>query len=439
MESTVTSASPDAGADNGSRPGYGSLLRTPGVAGFLLSGFAARQPFGMLTMALVVLVEHTTGSYGTAGAVAAVTGVSMAVFAPQSGRLADRLGQRAVLVPGVLLHTASVAALTTLALTGAPLWSLFVLAVPTGASVPQIGPMVRSRWAARLGNSPLLPTAAAFESVTDEFTFVIGPVLATALSSGWHPAAGLVAEGVLTLVGGLLFAGQRAGRPAAGTPGPAVGTDRRPAPARRVSALSVPGVRVLAAAFVGIGVVFGGMQVSLTAFAEEAGHPGINGLLYGVFASGNMIAGAAVGALAWKRPAHRRLLTGYTALALAASTLWTIHSVPLFAVVGFVTGLCIAPSLITGYTLIDTLVPASARTEAFTWLTGAVALGQAAAVTVSGKLADGHGASAGFLVPAAGTVLALAILVALRSRLVPAASSRTVARGIGHRAPSAVD
>lgn len=440
MESTVISASPDAGADNGSRPGYGSLLRTPGVAGFLLSGFAARQPFGMLTMALVVLVEHTSGSYGSAGAVAAVTGVSMAVFAPRSGRLADRLGQRAVLVPGVLLHAASVAALTTLALAGAPLWSLFVLAVPTGASVPQIGPMVRSRWAARLGDSsPLLPTAAAFESITDEFTFVIGPVLATALSSGWHPAAGLVAEGVLSLVGGLLFAGRRAGRPAAGPHGPAVGQGRGAAPARRVSALSVPGVRVLAAAFVGIGVVFGGMQVSLTAFAEEAGRPGINGLLYGVFASGNMIAGAAVGALAWKRPAHRRLLTGYAALAVAASTLWTIHSVPLFAVVGFVTGLCVAPSLVTGYTLVDTLVPASARTEAFTWLTGAVALGQAAAVTVSGRLADGHGASAGFLVPAAGTIAALATLVALRSCLIPVPSSRTVARGIGHRTPSAVD
>ncbi|CAM5544835.1 hypothetical protein SFUMM280S_07980 [Streptomyces fumanus] len=64
------------------RPGYGQLLRTRGAWTFLLPGFAARQPFAMLTISIVLLVQHTTGSYGAAGAAAAVTGVSMAVFAP---------------------------------------------------------------------------------------------------------------------------------------------------------------------------------------------------------------------------------------------------------------------------------------------------------------------------------------------------------------------
>lgn len=136
------------------RPGYGQLLRTPGAWTFLLPGFAARQPFAMLTIGIVLLVQHTTGSYGSAGVVAAVTGVSMALFAPQSGKLADRFGQRAVLFPGVLVHTASVVTLTSLALAGAPLWALFIAAVPTGASVPQVGPMVRARWAAKLDGSP---------------------------------------------------------------------------------------------------------------------------------------------------------------------------------------------------------------------------------------------------------------------------------------------
>nr|WP_203606633.1 MFS transporter [Streptomyces sp. SID11385] len=417
-------------------------MRTPGVAGFLLSGFAARQPFGMLTMGMVMLVEHTTGSYGNAGAVAAVTGVSMALFAPQNGRLADRHGQRTVLVPGVLVHAVSVVALAALALADAPLWALFLLAVPAGASVPQVGPMVRARWAGKLAGSPLLPTAAAFESVTDEFTFVIGPVLATALCTGVHPVAGLAAEATLTLVGGLLFAAQRAGLPSGAHHNPAAGPDgdterggattrrtgaggpgSRTATTRPPSALRVPGVRVLVVAFLGIGVVFGGMQVSLTAFAEESGHSGVNGLLYGIFACGNMLSGAAVGAIAWKRPAHGRLLVGYTALAVVASTLWAVHSVPLFAVVGFLTGLCVAPSLVTGYTLVDALVPARARTEAFTWLTGAVALGQAAAVTAAGRLADAHGSQAGFLVPALGTLAALLTLALLRQRLVPATAN----------------
>ncbi|MFD5896933.1 MFS transporter [Streptomyces sp. NPDC060366] len=451
----VNTVDTTAGASEGTaptRPGYGQLLRTPGAWTFLLPGFAARQPFAMLTIGIVLLVQHTSGSYGSAGIVAAVTGVSMALFAPQNGKLADRFGQRAVLVPGVLLHTASVTALTVLALAGAPLWALFVAAVPTGASVPQVGPMVRARWAAVLGSSDerarLLPTAAAFESVTDEFTFVIGPVLATALCTGVHPAAGLIAEGVLTLAGGLLFAAQRgtqpkpAGRRADGSKraggSQRAGGSGHPAGAR-VSALSVPGVRVLAVAFLGIGSVFGGMQVSLTAFAEEIGNPGANGLLYGVFAAGNMLAGIACGAVAWKTGPRRRLVAGYAGLTLAASGLWAVHSVPALAALGLLVGLFIAPALISGYTLIEPLVPAGARTEAFTWLTGSVALGQAGAVTAAGQLADAHGASAGFVVPLVGTALALVTLVALRSRLTPKASGRVAARGMGHRVPVAVD
>ncbi|WP_030546396.1 MFS transporter [Streptomyces albus] len=480
MAATVTKSS------GGRRPGYGSLLRTPGAWTFLLPGFAARQPFAMLTLSIVLLVEHTTGSYGTAGAVAAATGVSMALFAPQSGRLADRWGQAAVLVPGVLVHTAAVALLTALALLAAPLWALFAAAVPAGASVPQVGPMVRARWAALLsgdadgpardapnaadggsggghgggrgGPSPLLSTAAAFESVTDELTFVIGPVLATALCIGVHPAAGLVAEGALTFLGGLLFAAQRhtqpsvrraAGQPGAGAgtgtaaeaagaaSGPAVRAGRRGE--RPASALSVPGVRVLAVLFLGIGSVFGGMQVSLTAFTEEIGHPGLNGALYGVFAGGNMLAGAVSGAVAWRRPPHRRLLIAYTALALATSPLWAVDSAAAVGALGLLVGLCIAPALVTGYTLVESLVPATVRTEAFTWLTGAVALGQALAVTASGRLADGFGAHAGFTVPLAGTGLALLVAVALRSRLEPALPGRAVARGVDHRRAAAVD
>ncbi|MBZ6231149.1 MFS transporter [Streptomyces olivaceus] len=418
-----------------SRSGYGQLLRTRGAWTFLLPGFAARQPFAMLTLSIVLLVQHTTGSYGVAGVVAAVTGVSMALFAPYSGRLADRHGQRAVLLPGVLVHAASGLALTALALSDAPLWLLFAAAVPTGASVPQIGPMVRARWGVRLGDSPLMSTAAAFESVTDELTFVLGPLLATALCTAVDPAAGLVTEAALTLVGGLLFAAQGSTQPdvVAGAGG---GGHAR---VEHVSALRVPGVRVLIAVFLGIGSVFGGMQVSLAAFTESIGEPGLNGVLYGVFAAGNMISGLACGAVAWKVAPQQRLLVGYTALALTASGLWAAHSVLVLAGLGLLVGMCVAPAIVTGYTLVEGLVPAGARTEAFTWLTGAVALGQAAAVTVSGQLEDRYGDGAGFLVPMGGTVLALAVLLALRSQLATRPHGRTVARGVGHRAPAAVD
>ncbi|MFE7182691.1 MFS transporter [Streptomyces erythrochromogenes] len=416
--------------DTSARPGYGQLLRTPGALGFVLPGFAARLPFGMLTISILLLVQHTTGSYGSAGIVAAVTGISMALSAPLMGIFTDRFGQSAVLVPVVLAHSAAVSGLAALALAGAPVWALALAAVPTGASVPQVGPMVRARWAARLEGSPLLPTAAAFESVTDEFTFVVGPVLATALCTGVHPAAGLVTEATLTLIGGLLFAARRASQPTTHAPS-ATGE-------KRAFALSHPGLRVLIFAFLGIGAVFGGMQVSLAAFSNEIGNPGANGLLYGVFAAGNMIAGIAMGAVAWKIGPRRRLILGYIGLTAAASVLWAANSMILLGALGLVVGLFIAPALITGYTMVEQLVPANARTEAFTWLTGSIAFGQAIAVILAGRLTDAHGSSYGFLVPMAATALALATLLALRAKLAPKAPSRIVnASGSGTGTASA--
>ncbi|MFE2284458.1 MFS transporter [Streptomyces sp. NPDC059443] len=451
----MTSAVTTEKSAKSTRPGYGQLLRTPGALGFVLPGFAARLPFGMLTISILLLVQHTTGSYGSAGIVAAVTGISMALFAPVMGKLIDRHGQSAVLVPVALTHATAVSSLAALALLGAPVWALALAAVPAGASVPQVGPMVRSRWAAKLEGSPLLPTAAAFESVTDEFTFVVGPVLATALCTGVNPAAGLVTEAALTLIGGLLFAAQRATQPK---------PVARPANGEKhASALSFHGLRVLIVAFIGIGAVFGGMQVSLAAFSEEIGNPGANGLLYGVFAAGNMIAGIACGAIAWKIGPRRRLILGYIGLTAAASVLWAANSMILLGALGLVVGLCIAPALITGYTMIEQLIPATSRTEAFTWLTGAVAFGQAGAVTLAGRLTDAHGSSYGFLVPLVATALALTILLTLRAKLAPKAPSRIVSsskpaaaqaaapaaskapsagvneRGLGHRVPVTVD
>ncbi|MEV4557074.1 MFS transporter [Kitasatospora sp. NPDC049285] len=413
------------------RAGYGTLLRTPGSLTFLLPALAARLPYAMLGLGIVLLVRETTGSYGLAGAVAATAAVAQALIGPQTGRLADRYGQAAVLLPSVLVHAVAVAALIALALGGAPEWTLFLAAAPAGGSVPQIGAMVRARWVSRLSERPaVLNTAFAFESVTDEFTFVVGPVLATLVATAVSPAAGLTAEAALTLLGGLAFAAQRRTAPA--PTGPA-------APGRRrASALASPGVRLLAGAFLGLGTVFGALQVSITAATERAGSPGLSGPVYGLFAAGSMIAGVLYGLVAWKRSARQRMLGCYALLVVGCSTLWAMPNLTALAVAGLFCGLAIAPTLITGYTLVETLVADGAKTEAFTWLTGAIGLGLAVGSTAAGQLIDHGGPSLGFLVPLVGSGLGLVALVTMRRLLLaPGSATRTVARGVtGRRTPA---
>ncbi|MFJ2776414.1 MULTISPECIES: MFS transporter [unclassified Kitasatospora] len=413
MDTADARTAPDTGAGAPARIGYGALLRTPGVWTFLAPAFAARLPYAMLSLGIVLLVLDTHGSYGTAGSVAAVSAVAQALIGPQTGRLADRYGQAAVLVPTVLVHALSVGALIALALGHAPVWSLFLAAAPAGASVPQVGAMVRARWVAKLSadGAPAakLNTAFAFESVTDEFTFVIGPVLAGAIATSVSPSAGLIGEAALTVAGGLAFAAQRRTAPARHPHQPGV---------RRASALASPGVRLLAGVFLGVGSVFGAMQVSVTAFADSVGRHGAGGIVYGVFAGGSMLAGVLYGLVAWRRAARHRLLASYALLVLGCSTLWAMPDLVALTAAGLVCGLAIAPTLITGYTLVETLVADGAKTEAFTWLTGAIGLGLATGSTVAGQLIDGWGPSAGFLVTVAGAGLGLVTLIALRHLLV---------------------
>ncbi|MGW2253635.1 MFS transporter [Kitasatospora sp. NPDC001660] len=425
-DSTDTRTAPDAAP---ARVGYGALLRTPGAWTFLAPAFVARLPYAMLSMGILMLVTGTGGSWGTAGTVSAVAAVAQALIGPQTGRFADRYGQATVLVPTVLVHAVSVAALITLANGHAPAWSLFLAAVPAGASVPQIGAMVRARWVAKLSaegasasSAAKVSTAFAFESVTDEFTFVVGPILAAKIATSVNPSASLIAEAALTFAGGLVFAAQRRTAPARILPRPG---------AQRVSALASPGVRLLAGAILGVGAVFGGMQVSVNAFADSVGQHAAAGTVYGIFAGGSMVAGALYGAIAWRRAVQQRMVISYTLLVLGCSTLWAMPNLVTLSIAGLVCGLAIAPTLISGYTLVETLVADGAKTEAFTWLTGAIGLGLAVGSMVAGRLIDGHGPSAGFLVPAIGAGLGLTALVSLRHLLTPSGGPSTVVAGSG--------
>ncbi|NUO98573.1 MAG: MFS transporter [Nonomuraea sp.] len=388
---------------------YLNVLATPGAWRFLAPALVARVPFAMTQMGILLLVEWSTGSYGAAGIAAAASAVSQALVGPQTGRLADRYGQTRVLLPQVALHALALGGLLALATAHAHLALLVVVAALVGASGPQVGSMVRTRWAHRLGGKGGLTTAFAVESITDELTFTLAPVLLVGLSTAYSPVVALLGGLVLIVVGTVVFALVRTGAP-------------EPVPVRITASKGVlrrRGVAVLAVAFLAMGSVFGSLQVGVTSITTALHDPAAAGPVYGVFSGASMLGGLLYGAIRWRPAARTRLVAGLALLAVATSAFTLAGAVPHLYVAAALAGLVIAPVVITGYTLIDGLVDAEVRTEAFTWLNGAIALGIAAGSSVAGQLVDHFGASSAFLVAPVATGLAALVVLARVGSLRP--------------------
>lgn len=389
---------------------YRRVLAVPGAAAFSFAGFVARLPISMQTLGTVLLVSGTTGSYAWAGAVSACLVLVQASLAPTMGRLTDRLGQARVLLPALLVHGAGLAALVWLALAGAPVWTLFPAAALFGGTYPQPGSLVRARWAHALGGSPLLPTAFSLESVVDEVIFVIGPVLVTYLSvEVWPPAGLLVAYGLVT-VGGVALAVQRRTEP----PPHPLGDGGGP----RGSVLRLPGMKVLLLVGFALGGVFGSVEVATVAFTDERGRPGAAGLVLALLAGGSLVAGLWYGTVSWRVPAHRRFVLGILVLAVVTLPLPVASSIGVLGALCFAAGFAISPALIAGFTLLDTLVPVSSRTEGLAWFSTGIGFGLAAAASVTGQVVDASSGRTALLVTAASGLLAAACVLAGARRLV---------------------
>lgn len=383
---------------------YVQVLRTPGALAFVAAGFVARLPMSMVGLGAVLLVRAATGSYALAGAVSATFALATALGPPQTGRLIDRFGQRRVLVPVLAIHVAGVLGLLAAVGLDAPRPVLFACALVAGAAFPAMGSLVRARWTALLRGGQGLQTAFALESVLDDVIFVIGPVLATTLATTVAPAAGLLAALAFVLVGGAAFVAQRATEPP-------VARGRRPGG----TALRIPGLAVLALVLLGLGGVFGTLEVAMVAFAEERGHAALTGPLLALHALTSAVAGILYGARRWTLSPDRRLLVAVAAMWLGTVPLALAGELGTMAVALVISGVTISPLLIAGFQLVEVLVPRAALTEGFAWLSSSIGVGVALGFALGGRVAESAGGQRAFLVCiAAGAVAVLASLAGRR-------------------------
>ncbi|MEW9530246.1 MFS transporter [Microbispora sp. NPDC049125] len=361
---------------------YRGLFGAPGVKGFVIAGFVGRAPMSMLGIGIVLLVSALTGSYATAGAVAAIVSLAYAAAAPLSGRLVDRFGQARVLVPFVFLHGASLTGLMLCAHAHAAQWTLYATGVAAGATATSLGSMVRARWSYVLDDPSKLHIAFSFESVADEVIFVGGPAFVTALTTWINPYAGIIATIVLTVAGTLAFAALR------GTEPPAV---RHRGDAG--SPIAIPGVALLSAVFLAMGAVFGSIDIITVAFADEHGSKASAGLLLASIAAGSMVSGLWYGSRDWKISLRGRFVRGLALFAAGLTPVLLMDDLRAMAVALFFAGLSISPTLITGFSMVERLVPAAQLTEGMAWISTSIGFGVAVGAWAGGRLTDLHGAS----------------------------------------------
>jgi MFS family permease len=391
------------------------VLARPGALRFSAAGLVGRMPMSMFGLGTILLIASVTGRYGLAGIVAAAGSVGYAACAPLAARLADRYGQRRVLRPLAVFFAASTAALIGCAQWRAPLWALVITGGLAGASMPSLGSMVRARWSALLGDSPLLHTAFSLESVADEAIFVIGPAVVTLLATEVYPAAGVALAAVACVTGTLLLAAQRRTEPPARNAPPrrAAGTTR--ASTVREPAVPAPGLITMAPVYLCLGAMFASIDLSTVAFAQSRGHRPLAGFILGAYALGSAVGGLCYGSRTWPGPVYRRFAVTLCAVAAGTATFWALPGLTVLALVIFCSGLGISPTFIAGFSLIEQQAQAGRRTEALAWLSSAISVGVAGGSAVAGQVIDAVGPRWGYAFAAGcGAAAVAACLLGLR-------------------------
>lgn len=396
--------------------GYGAVLRTPGALAFSSAALVGRLPIAMLGIGTVLLVADRRGSYALAGLVSAAYAVGVAGLGPVLSRLVDRHGQRTVLPWALLVSACGVLGLVAASGTGAPVAVLLACAAVMSAASSQLGSCARARWSSVLADRPAeVPRAYAWEAVVDEVVFVLGP-LVVVLCATVDPAVGLLAALAVGAAGTLAFVGLRATAP----PVHRVAGERHP------SALSSAGLRTLTSSMLCVGVLFGTVEVSMVAFAQERGSSGGGGMLLALVAGGSAASGLVYGTLHWRAAPHRRYLLALGFLAAGLLPLLLATSVPLMAPAAVLAGVTISPALIGAFGLVEDLVPAAARTEGFSWLNSGLGIGVAGGFAVSGAVAESAGARTAFLVALGGALAAATVALVGRRTLAPQGATGSI-------------
>ena len=407
---------------------YRRALTAPGARGPVLFSLLARMPIAMVGLAMLLYVRTTTGSFATAGLVSAAVLVGVAAGAVGQGRVIDRFGPTRPLLAVTAVFAVSIATAVAAVQLGVPTPVLVAIGFVTGSSEPAVGAASRSTWSRLVPAGPVRQAALAYEAISMEVFFILGPALAGVLLYAPWAGTGVVVGAVLMVAGGTGFALTDTVR--GWGPAPA-GTVH----SRGLGALSTPGMRTLAIAALGFGAVIGFVEVGVPAVTAAAGRPALSGLMLSLWSVSSVVFGVLYSTRPWPRPVHLRLPFLLAAFALLVPLLAVPSTLGGLAVALLVVGTMITPQSTAHSSTIDSAAPAGTHTEAFGWVITAVTLGLAGGQSVAGQLVERVSPQAAFLSAGAVGLVVAAVVTARRGTLVgPAPTPAEAARALAHSA-----
>ncbi len=387
---------------------YRAVWRIPGAPVLLIPGVLARLGISMTPLALLLLIQRSTGHYTPAALASAAYALSGAVASPVAGRIADRYGAAPVLLVTAVIHPVALVALVYTTTRHLPFWSVLVSSAVAGAGYPPLTAAVRGAWntltGPGTGRAHLHATAMAAETVLLELVFIVGPAAVALFLVLGSPQAALFGSALVTLVGTVVVARGRVLR-----------SFRRAAHHVRTTGLGplrVTGFPALVAAAAGCGCAFGVCAVAVPAFATaySPGTRGLGGFLLAISGVGSLVGGVVFASLSFARPLARQFPWLLGALAVSFGVLALMPNPLAFGVAFTVGGAAIAPVLTVHNSLVGLVTPATMINEGYTWIvTTSISAGSLGGA-LAGVLVDHLGPAWPFLL--AGGAVGIAALCA---------------------------
>ncbi|CAG9000326.1 MAG: hypothetical protein CENE_02321 [Candidatus Celerinatantimonas neptuna] len=384
---------------------YREMLTTPGVMGLVFASFIVRMPQAMIGIGIITMLAEQRGLYWLAGSVAATFTLANALIGPHVSKFVDRHGQSRVLPVITAFSIVMLLALLMAAYMTVSPPLLFILAALAG-TMPNMPAMIRARWTELFRGKPQLHTAFSLDTALTELSYIVGPVLAIALSTSVFAEAGPLAAVLLLIIGMTAFLLQRKAEPKVVNRSTESGS----------SILRISSLRIIFLALLAMGVIGGSIDVAVVAFANAQHWPTAASFILAAYALGSVISGLAFGAFRITLPLEKQFLIGILVTAITAILPILSPDVYTMTAMVFVASLSFAPTMVVVMKLGTIIVPPAKLTEGLTWMTTGISIGVALGSAISGRIIDVYGARAGFGVPiAAGLVMVVVVLIGLRA------------------------